>query len=403
MSLSSLNGSELHVRVVSRCLVKASDTTIEPHVLAVSNLDLLRQTIQVTMFCVYTKPPAADFNAVVAAFKAGLPTLLNHFFLFAGRIAINPSSGLPEVHCYNQGAELVVGEAGVALAALDYGKTSASLWRIQQPYGQDVALSVQVVSFKCGGFTVAWCTDHVLVDGSTLCFLVSSWADIARMGTLAAGSWPNHDRLVFRPRVPPSCNASLDKAFTPLEGERQVNVLTRDQSLVERMYYIEASDVARLREAASREGHRATRVQAVSAYLWKTLASVVGTADVHCRMGWWVNGRRRLTTPELRPAMRNYVGNVVTLAVREANVEEVLRMPLHDVAGMVHQAITAPAYDRHFQELVDWVEEQKIKRYTETETLGLGAPTVTVTAFTSFGIDTDFGFGRAALATPMGN
>ncbi|KAL6626469.1 hypothetical protein ACP70R_030195 [Stipagrostis hirtigluma subsp. patula] len=395
--------SDLHVRVVSRRLVKASDSSIEPHVLTVSNLDLLPRTIPVAMFCVYPKPPAADFDAVVAGFEAGLPSLLDHFFPFAGRIATNPSSGLPEVHCHNQGAELVVGEAtSVPLASLDYGNMSASLRRIQLPYAAaDVALSVQVVSFACGGFTVAWCTNHVLVDGSALSLLVSAWSELARSGTLAVGSRPNHGRSVLRPRAPPSYSASLDEAFTPLDAERQVNVLTAKQSFVERLYYVEASDIARLREAASRgDGERATRVQAVSAYLWKALARVVGSADAHCRMGWFVDGRRRLTAPALRAATRGYVGNVTTFAVREASVEEVLRMPLPEVAAMVREAIAAPAYDEHFQELVDWVEEHKTERYVETATLGLGSPLLSVSAFASFPIDTDFGFGHAAMATP---
>ncbi|TVU22547.1 hypothetical protein EJB05_32255, partial [Eragrostis curvula] len=396
--MASLNGGEVHVRVVSRSLVKASDTTIEPHVLAVSNLDLVPQPIQVSMFCVYPKPLAADFTAVLAAFNAGLPSLLNHFFLLAGRIATNPSSGLPEVLCYNQGAELVVGEAGFDLAALDLGNVSASLRRIQQPYAQDMALSVQVVSFACGGFTVAWCTNHVLVDGSALSLLVGAWSELARTGMLSVGAQPNHDRFIFRPRAPPSYSASLNKAFTPLDSERQVNVLTRDQSFVRRLYYIEASDVTRLREEASREGQRATRVQAVSSYLWKTLAAVVGANDAHCRMGWWVDGRRHVTAPELRATMRNYVGNVTTYAAREASVEEVLRMPLQDVAAMVRDVLTAPAYDQHFQELVDWVEEHKTKRHVETET---PSPTVSVMAFASFSIDTNFGFGCAAMATPI--
>ncbi|CAO2193054.1 unnamed protein product [Urochloa humidicola] len=147
--MASVHGcKDLRVRVVSRRLVTASDISIEPYVLTVSNLDLLPQTMQVSMFCIYPKPQlTADFAAVVAAFEAGLPSLLNHFFPFTGRIATNPSSGLPEVHCNNKGAELVVGEAGVALAGLDYADTSASLGRIQLPFGDDVALSVQVVSF----------------------------------------------------------------------------------------------------------------------------------------------------------------------------------------------------------------------------------------------------------------
>ncbi|TVU22548.1 hypothetical protein EJB05_32257, partial [Eragrostis curvula] len=318
--MASLNDSEQHVRVVSRHLVKASDSSIEPHDLPVSNLDLVPQPEKFGMVCIYPRPPSTDFNAVVTAFESGLPSLLNHFFPLAGRTATNPSSGLTEVHCHNQGAELVVGEAGVDLASLDYGNLTASVRKIQLllPYDEDVALSVQLVSFACGGFTVAWCTNHVLADGAALSFLVSAWSELARTGTLSGEAHPNHDRSVFCPRVPPFYSASLDEGFSLLDDKHKINVLTAEPSFVRRMYYIEASDIERLREEASLDGQRATRVQAVSAYLWKALADVVGrTSEEHCRMGWWVNGRERVTEPSLRAALRNYFGNVATFTRSE--------------------------------------------------------------------------------------
>uniref|UniRef100_J3KYH7 Uncharacterized protein n=1 Tax=Oryza brachyantha TaxID=4533 RepID=J3KYH7_ORYBR len=177
--MASGNGCVPHVRVVSRRLVQASDASIQPRVLAVSNLDLLPQAIQVSMFCVYPKPSPSPsttgaFQDVVTAFASGLPSLLNHFFPFAGRVVTDPCSGLPEVHCGNQGAELVVGVADVELSCLDYGSVGASIAKILLPYAGDVALSVQVVSFPCGGFTVAWGTNHVVVDGRGLSLLVST-------------------------------------------------------------------------------------------------------------------------------------------------------------------------------------------------------------------------------------
>uniref|UniRef100_A0A0D3EM07 Uncharacterized protein n=1 Tax=Oryza barthii TaxID=65489 RepID=A0A0D3EM07_9ORYZ len=246
-----INGGELQVQVVSRRLVQASDESLRPHVLAVSNLDLLPQSIQVSTICIYPNPPtsAGGFHDVVAAYAAGLPS---------------------------------VGE---------------SIQKILLPYAGDVALSVQVVSFACGGFTVAWGTNHVV---------------------------------------------------------------------------------------------------AISAYLWKALAGIVREHDAHCRMGL------------LRAATRNYVGNVVAYTVAEATMEEIQRKPLAEVASMARRAIAAPAYDEHFQELVDWVEEHKApapeqeqQRYVEAATVGLGSPTVSVTAFApSLAADTDFGYGHAAMALP---
>jgi hypothetical protein len=36
-------------------------------------------------------------------------------------------------------------------------------------------MSVQAVSFACGGFPVAWRTNHVVVDGCALSSLVTVW------------------------------------------------------------------------------------------------------------------------------------------------------------------------------------------------------------------------------------
>ncbi|XP_020158149.1 uncharacterized protein [Aegilops tauschii subsp. strangulata] len=151
--------------------------------------------------------------------------------------------------------------------------------------------------------------------------------------------------------------------------------------------------------ASQQEGDgRATRVQAVSAYMWKTLASVVGAADTRCRMGWWVDGRRRLTAPEHRAlATSSYVGNVSIFVLGEDSVEEIQRKPLPEVASMVRELINARAYDDRFQEMVDWVEHHKSgATYMDASNIGLGYPTMVVTAFTSFPMDTDLGFGHAA-------
>ncbi|CAM0884101.1 unnamed protein product [Alopecurus aequalis] len=517
------------VRVVSKSIVKAS--VARPRVvLAVSNLDLLYHSMPLSMICVYRKPlSGGGFLDMVAAFEAKLPALLDNFFPLAGRIVANPRSRLPEVHCDNQGAELVVGEADAALASLDYGDLDASLARIGVPvqYGAAVALSVQLVSFACGGFVVE----------------------------IAAA--PNHDRSAFRPRASPSYTG-LGDVFTLLESDRLVNSLTAASALVVRTYYVEEQDLAPLRAQASTGEERA----AVSAYLWKVFATVVGSSDERCRMGWWVNGRPRLAANK---EMRDYVGNVTTFAVTEASVDaiqgrsltvlnlfrysssrvaparrpggtlvagrpssrpppspppegapgqspagaggggdssppravvpgagrrlragalrcagrsgaaaslrgdgagsmaarwaawwrcasvhEALVAPaavhggrrglrrarelcdcrdravvrtavvvllaqlgwsagwsLTGLASMVRESIKATAIQEHFQELVDWVEENKgngkgkvAAKFVETATIGLVSRLLGLTSFASFSLSTDFGFGHAAMAMP---
>uniref|UniRef100_A0A0E0MHM0 Uncharacterized protein n=1 Tax=Oryza punctata TaxID=4537 RepID=A0A0E0MHM0_ORYPU len=340
----------MSIRVVSRRLVKASDATIQPHVAAVSNLDLYFNNYQACMVCLYPKLPAAagSFDAVVAAFEAGLPSLLNHFYPLAGRIVVDTVSGLPELQCYNQGAELVVGEVDAALGSLEFAGMDGSLRRIMLPYPNDVMLSVQLLRFACGGFSVVWGCNHLLHDGYGVTMVVRAWSELARTGGIADGV-VNHDRSVFRPRRPPSYGAAVSATFAAYDDSRLVNVLTTQASFVERLYYIEAGDVDRLRDMASTKLQRSSRVQAVSAFLWKALAGVVAASRV--------------------PKERDTIASI--------------------------------DYDAYMQEMVDWVEEHKTEKMMEVGALGLGSPTVNQTVFASFPLDTDFGFGEATLAMPV--
>jgi hypothetical protein len=289
---SSDSGSNLPIRVLSRRLVKASDPSIEPHVAAVSNLDLFANSEQASIVCLYPKAKDGDFDAVVAVFEASLPSLLNIFYPLAGRIVTNPTSGLPEIHCLNQGAELIVGEVGVALGSLDYGNTRSSLKKLMLPYPEEVAFSVQLLSFACGGFSVLWGNNDLVHDGHSITMVLRTWSELARTGAVAEGFVPNYDRSVFRARDPPSYGAQLGATLEAYDYGRLVNALTLADSFVERLYYIEASDIARLRETASAGKDKpSSRVQAVSAAMFPVRRKRgTGTRDEIRRLAKTGNG-----------------------------------------------------------------------------------------------------------------
>uniref|UniRef100_M8AWW6 Uncharacterized protein n=1 Tax=Aegilops tauschii TaxID=37682 RepID=M8AWW6_AEGTA len=241
-----------------------------------------------------------------------------------------------------------------------------------------------------------WC---LIGDGYYGAMLVRMGSEVVRSGTVSgSGEAPTQvqDRSVlFRPRTPPSYSAAVAEMFTRWDHRHEVNALTAQENFVCRLYYVEEQDIAKLRETASTDGQRGTRVQAMFAYLWKALAGIVAAstrlteADKRCRMLWWVDGRQRVSSPELRSALRSYAGNVMSYALGE---------PLANVAARVREAITRRNYDEMYQELVDWVDVQKKPtRLIETPTVGLGSPTVAQTMMSSFPIDADFGFGQAAL------
>uniref|UniRef100_A0A0D3F3Y3 Uncharacterized protein n=1 Tax=Oryza barthii TaxID=65489 RepID=A0A0D3F3Y3_9ORYZ len=54
-------------------------------------------------------------------------------------------------------------------------------------------------------------------------------------------------------------SAAVDGMFVPWDHEHEVNPLTAEASFVERLYYVEAADITRLREEASAGGARDER------------------------------------------------------------------------------------------------------------------------------------------------
>ncbi|CAN6202515.1 unnamed protein product [Urochloa humidicola] len=396
----------LDVVVASRTLVPASDPPPGfPAVLKVSNLDLIFGSFHVYFILVYPAP-AAGFPAVAAAVRAALPAFLSHFFPFAGRVVVaDASTEIPEIACNNAGAELVLADASAAaLAEVAFADAALSLGAIPLPFARDLALSLQLVRFACGGFALSWGCNHLLVDGHGATAMANAWAELLRTGGL---SWePHHERAsLFRPRSPPRFAPSLDAEFTRYAAAGLPNTLLT-ATLVRRNYVVSAADVARLRAAASTPSRRATRLEALSAHVWKLLASAVGASDTHCRMAWPVDGRARLDPAKYdADALSRYLGNVVTYASREAGVEAVSSATMAEVAAMAGAAIGEVFRSERFEELVDWMEARKGVfreggKWTEAVGVGTGSPALLVSAFVSFRVEGDFGFGRPRLMVP---
>nr|XP_010942972.1 hydroxycinnamoyltransferase 1 [Elaeis guineensis] len=395
LEMASAGGS-FQVKVISKTLIKASDTTIQPYVLHPSNLDHLPSNIPSPFITIYPKPPSGgDYSSVAAILRRTLPTFLNYFFPFTGRIRPD-ENGVPEVHCNNEGAELVVARADIRLADVNFHDKSKSLEPIQLPYDEQIPLSIQVVGFACGGFSIVWGGTHLLSDGHGLSFLPTLWTEYVRTGQLSR--IPNHDRSIFRPRSPPTYSPETDRSLACLTPDDLINSLSAG-AFVKRLYHVEGKHIDRLRELASREGRGATRMEAFSAYLWKALATAVGDSDVSCRMAWLVDARQRLG-PKYAQAMKDYMGNVITFATKEAGVAELVNGSYSQVAGMASAAVkeVADNAEDHFQEMIDWVESHKLGKRANRVQVGLGSPALVVSSFHHIGLNLDFGLGQPALA-----
>uniref|UniRef100_A0ACD5XQD3 Uncharacterized protein n=1 Tax=Avena sativa TaxID=4498 RepID=A0ACD5XQD3_AVESA len=402
------------VEVVSRTLVRASDPPRGfPAVLPASNLDLIVGSFHAFLIVVYPAP-AAGFPAVAAAVRDALPAFLSRFYPFAGRVVTDASTGVPQTVCSNAGAELLVAHAGggVRLADVDFADAHRSIGLIQVPFEQGLALSLQLVRFACGGFSLTWGVDHLLADGHGLTKLHNAWSEMLLLRGGGGGgelSWePRFDGAsLFRPRSPPRRHAPsrLDAEFGRYAPDSLANPLLL-ACLVRRTYVVEAADVERLLAATSTPARRATRVEAVSAHVWKLLAAAVGGSDTHCRMAWAVDGCRCLDPAKYgEDLVESYLGNVVTYASREASVETVASSSLAEVAAMAAAAIAGVFRQERYEELVDWMEARKGVfadggKWTEAVQMGTGSPALVVSALVPFHVEGDFGLGSPRMVMP---
>ncbi|XP_042506361.1 coniferyl alcohol acyltransferase [Macadamia integrifolia] len=385
---------DFDVKFTGKSIVKASGVSSQPYVISVSNLDLLSGRFPVTYFYVYPKPPFKSFPTIVKDLKSSLSGTLKHYYPFAGQIVTKPESGEPEIVCDNHGALLVEAYANISLEDLDFYNLNKSLQGKLVSTKCEVPLQVQVTNYACGGISITFTFDHALGDASTFGKFLASWSELAQGKSISCV--PDHRRHL-RPRLPSTYDPSLDDCFISCSLEEIINMPAND-ILLKRLYHIDASSIDHLQTLASMGGVKRTKIEAFSAYVWKIMVATIDESNTHCKMGWLVDGRKRMG-PDPN-SMSNYIGNVLSVAVGEASVVDLKQLPLSSVATMVHESIGKVTNEAHFLDLIDWIECHRPGLMLAKIVLGRGGPALVVSSGHRFPVaELDFGFGSPVLGT----
>ncbi|KAI5332716.1 hypothetical protein L3X38_022845 [Prunus dulcis] len=235
-----------------------------------------------------------------------LSKTLTHFYPLAGRII----EGKAMVECNDAGAEFVKARINCSLSEIlehpyaqmlkeflpiEYESKEASTSRL---------LLVQINCFECGGMAIGLTISHRIADASTLSTFIKCWA------TIAFGS-RDSDRVLL---VLPKFGAA--SMFPPIDFSNSTQPPAREvikvENCITKRFVFDASKIAALQsESTSSVVPKPTRVEAVSALIWKcameaSSRSKLGTErrSVFCQD---VNLRKRVVPP----LPENLVGNVV--------------------------------------------------------------------------------------------
>ncbi|KAM7478389.1 hypothetical protein LguiA_026602 [Lonicera macranthoides] len=380
--------------------VVAAMLPMQEHWLPPSNLDLLLPPLDFGVFFIYKNAPV-EAKPVL---KNALAEALVLYYAFAGEIMKN-SAGEPELLCNNRGVDFTEAFADVELRDLNVYNPDESIEGRLVPLKKHGVLAVQITELKCMALVVACTFDHRVADAYSANMFLVSWAEIAQSKPLS--QVPSFRRSLLYPRRPGSyCSSSIDRLYVPI-STLKAPCTNDNQSIISRIYYIEAKQLCHLQSLASTNNRcKRSKLEAFSAFLWKVVAE--DTPDNKtCKMGIVVDGRNKLRENDKRKynPLATYFGNVLSIPYEEKRSDEIREMPLNWVANAVHDFLESVVTKDHFLGLIDWVEahrpEQMLARvYTSEGVKDEVGSAVVVSSGQRFPVEkVDFGWGTPALGS----
>ncbi|KAH7443400.1 hypothetical protein KP509_02G033000 [Ceratopteris richardii] len=370
-------------------MVQPAEEKTERHgqLLFLSNLD---QVVLYPIETVYFYPAPVggtatpDISDLSARLRRALAILLVPYDFMAGRLRLNHSVFRLELLCNNAGVLFGSATADANLADLgDVTLPNPAFTRLVLQVHHVACLAelplttVQVTRFKCGGFTIGFSSNHVLLDGVGAGEFLSSYASLVRGETISL--WPKADRTMLKARCPPLVEFDHHE-YVWLPGERfseqadplcsytEMDALaaatSQGHALMDYAYkafHVQRKVLAQLKKegsgpAESNGQQRAcTAFEALAAHLWqcKTKASSMEASKFSTFL--FAVDIRRIMQP---PLPFGFAGNAVLSACARAEVEELLNSPLSYAVKKVQEA-RAQVNDSYVRSAIDCLEMNK--------------------------------------------
>ncbi|CAA0807305.1 HXXXD-type acyl-transferase family protein [Striga hermonthica] len=304
------------VELISKSILKPSSPTPQTHkTLKLSFFDQLVPPFYVPVIFFYpadkTRSPAlaktSDPAHISHRLKQSFSHALSLFSALAGKLdPENPAA----VQCCDAGARFIETRVHAHLtdAIKDPDMENLIKYLPADPHSvihESSLLAVQINFFDCGGIALGVCSSHQVTDGSSLVAFMLTWAEICLRGG------QGQDR-----KFPQRAEFDLARHFPPRDpsdpGFSHSIYLKKENLVTKRLVFDREKLAALRRRAATRSGSKKvdhpTRVELVSAYIWKNVIEIGLAKNIQLSAAWHVlNLRPRVTSCKLK----NVFGNCI--------------------------------------------------------------------------------------------
>ncbi|PON57762.1 Transferase [Parasponia andersonii] len=299
------------VEIIGKEIIKPSSPT-PPHLESykLSFLDQLCPAIYTSIVLFYPKNDDAKSDQISHHLKKSLSEALTRFYPLVGRI-INGTT----IDCKGNGVPFVEAKFNGFLSTLLDQPDSQVLKQLvpaknESPEaGTGPLMLIQATFFNCGGLVLGVCMSHKVADAATISMVLKGWASCSNGGDctyVPDFSVASH----FPPRELPL--EPLPAAATEHDQELKKEV----ENCVTKRYVFEKLTIAALKaKAASDEVKQPTRVEVITALIWKCAIKALRLSSSsnsklhkHCVLVQLVNIRKRVEPPFPENSFGNLLG-----------------------------------------------------------------------------------------------
>lgn len=291
------------MELISRETLKPSTPT-PPHlrIYPLCFIDPIVSPYYVPLLFFYSPIPNQDnthhqtLASKISSLKISLSKVLSRYYPFAGTIKDQIS-----IDCNDQGVSLIVTKLKCNLSWILNNPTEALLIplfpdELQWKPLSSSLLAIQINCFACGGIAIGLCMCHKVGDAATLSNFINDWATFNR-----------EEEAEFTLLPFPVPGAS----FFPIEKNSPIfpeSNFVKNDSVVCRRLVFEASKIDSLKAIVSSHNvPNPTRVELVSAFLYKRAVSSLGLSFKATSFYTAVNLRKRTVPPLPEKSMGNLV------------------------------------------------------------------------------------------------